>query len=454
MSYRVASDGVWWRRVVIVTLVATICILVTAGAAQSVTPGQLRWTRTVGIIPGSTTDEKTAAGPSGTVAIAATENREAGKRILIARYSATGKQLWLAHSAEEAGAVDIACDKSGNVYVAGTLDPDGMGLARDWLLLKYSASGALVWSRTCVDGVWAGGVAVDKSGNVVIAGTAATAGGRPVGVGAIKYNAAGDQVWASTAIWAPPLTPAPDSHYVRAIALDPSGNVYLTSELRVAGGDEAVTVKIGAGGAVRWGSIYQPRYGTEAYGWGIAASATRAVVCGGTEGAEDDSFIVSYRTDTGAEAAWYESAQGDGKGVFLANVALDGAGNVYVAGDQWQLPSGWAHAYILKLEPSLAVTWAKSYTQGNRAWARDIRRDADGNLYIAAGFSSDSEGNDFLTMKYTSSGVRKWVKAWGGATHGDDAAREMALGTDGSVFVCGYTTTTDAWQLALLKYQR
>jgi hypothetical protein len=453
VSYHVASHGVRWRRVVIVTLVAAICVLVTPTAAQSVTSGQLRWTRTVGIIPGSTTDEKTAAGPSGTVAVAATENRDAGKRILIARYSATGKQVWLAHSAEEANAVDIACDKVGNVYVAGTLNPDGMD--RDWLLLKYNANGALVWSRTCVEGSWAGGVAVDKTGNVVIAGTAASTGSYAVGVGAVKYNAAGDQVWASPAIWDPPLTPAPDSHYVRAIALDPSGNVYLASELRVAGGDEAVTVKISASGAVRWGSVYQPRHGTEAYSWGIVVSATRAVVCGGTEGAEDDAFIVSYRTDTGAEAAWYESAQGDGQGVFLANVALDGAGNVYVAGERWQLPSGWGYAYIQKLKPSLAVTWAKSYTRGNYAWARDIRRDGDGNLYIAAGFNSDAERNDFLTMKYTSSGVRKWVKAWGGAAHGDDAVREMALGTDGSVFACGYTTaTTGFWQLALLKYQR
>jgi hypothetical protein len=302
-------------------------------------------------------------------------------------------------------------------------------------------------------------VAVDKSGNVAIAGTAASTGGKAVGVGALKYDAAGNQVWASAAIWDPPLMPAPDSHYVRAIALDPSGNVYMASELRVAGAagtvSQAVTVKISAGGAVRWGSIYQPRYGAEAYSWGIAASATRAIVCGGTEGAEDDAFIVSYRTDTGEEAAWYESAQGDGQGVFLANVALDGAGNAYVAGERWQLPSGWGYAYIMKLKPNLAVTWTNSYTRGNYAWARGIGCDSGGNLYVAAGFNSDAERNDFLTMKYTSSGVRKWVKAWGGAAHGDDAVREMALGTDGSVVVCGYTTsTTGSWRLALLKYQR
>jgi hypothetical protein len=110
----------------------------------------------------------------------------------------------------------------------------------------------------------------------------------------------------------------------------------------------------------------------------------------------------------------------------------------------------------MKLSPTLAkIVWKATYLpRSHDADARHIAHDGLGNLYVA-GTRETGQYEDILTMKYSSSGARKWLKTWSGGGPGDDEPAGIVLGTKGGVYVGGEATGKgDVLQAVLLKYQR
>jgi hypothetical protein len=117
---------------------------------------------------------------------------------------------------------DITSDDSGNVYVTGESD-DSTGTP-DLILLKYSPSGETQWitryRRTSIGDV-GNDVAVDKSGNVYVAGVTGTSNYMLV-----KFNVQGIVQWSriySQYAFAIPLP---------KLALDSAGYVYVSGHQR------------------------------------------------------------------------------------------------------------------------------------------------------------------------------------------------------------------------------
>ena len=183
-----------------------------------------------------------------------TFNADATGPSFIAKYNSSGTFAWLARIAGS-GYVNpnaVAFDSSGNVIVAGhhgtiTLtaynangSAFGTTLGRigrqDVFVAKYDSSGNVVWLAKINGGGtdYGTGVAVDSSGNVVVAGiyssnplTVYNANGtafgnltRPTGYESFiaKYNSSG------TVVWAAKIT----ASFANAVAVDSSGNVIVS----------------------------------------------------------------------------------------------------------------------------------------------------------------------------------------------------------------------------------
>ena len=118
------------------------------------------------------------------------------------KYNAGGAQQWVARYDGPASSDDVAnalaVDGSGNVYVTGW--STGSGTGYDYATVKYNAAGVQQWAAR-YDGPasgddYAGALAVDGSGNVYVTGYSAGSG-TGYDYATVKYNAAGVQQWAA-----------------------------------------------------------------------------------------------------------------------------------------------------------------------------------------------------------------------------------------------------------------
>jgi alpha-tubulin suppressor-like RCC1 family protein len=141
------------------------------------------------------------------------------------KYNSSGDSVWvkrynsLGNSYD--GANSIAVDTSGNVYVTGYNTVSG--IQYDYATIKYNSSGDSVWVKrynglgNSYDG--ANSIAVDTSGNVYVTGYN-TVSGIQYDYATLKYNSSGDSLWVKR--YKGPVNSSNDAF---SIALDGSGNV-------------------------------------------------------------------------------------------------------------------------------------------------------------------------------------------------------------------------------------
>jgi hypothetical protein len=143
----------------------------------------------------------------------------------------------------------MALDNAGNVYVTGRGN-----LGVDFATVKYDAFGTQQWVAT-YNGPASGSdearaIAVDNAGNVVITGSDVSGGGPASVYSTVKYNAAGVQQWARN-----DNGPANAGDQAYDVAVDTSGNVYVTGQVSNAAYD-VYTIKYNPSGALQWTAGY------------------------------------------------------------------------------------------------------------------------------------------------------------------------------------------------------
>jgi len=461
------------RLAALTAVLAVLILLLLAAEAQAYAPGQLIWAKRIGTSTSDAGAWAVAAGPNGATAIAGWMMvPQAGpppmvQEPMVARYSATGA-MWARTYAANGYAHAVAFDRAGNVYVAATINPNSGG---DIVVLKYSPSGVFKWATTPYDG-GSGGydsareIAVDGAGNVVVAGTS-VAPGSPMGIVVLKYDKDGNLVWPAAARYDPPAgDPDVGSAYVEDLALDGAGNVYVAgaSEYRVSSVwiESALVVKFAAADGVKTaGFVYEPAHNTSSCFDGLTVRGSTVIGVGGTwdpaDAKPEDGLVVRLNVSL-AQKYRKEWGAGNKTGEKFGDAVIDGKGNVYVTGDQWlDRPGGYGKAVTMKLSPTLSrILWKATYlpaSRGAEGWY--IARDSSGNIFVSGATDNSRGDEDILTIKYSPTGARKWLRTWSAGGPDDDESNGMVLGTKGGVYVGGQVTGKgDISQAALLKYQR
>lgn len=308
------------------------------------------------------------------------------------KYDSAGNQIWVRRydAAENdveggEGGNAVAVDAAGNVYVAGY----SSGGFDTYVVVKYDAAGNELWARNYNAGngdAIATALVVDASGNVHVTGQSATEGYTETQYSTIKYKTDGTQLWARSYSNADK-----DPAQAYALAVDASGNVYVTGDIG--------TVKYNAAGTRLWAA--------SSAGEDVAVDASGNVYVVGSGG------TIKYNA-AGTEL-WRKFVRSLARSL----VALDGLGNVYVAESN---PNGGGSDPDItdfdlatrKYNASGTQLWVQYYNGPSDSYdaAAGLVVDASGNVYVT-GYSEDAEtGYDYITVKYSQTGLPQAVSSF------------------------------------------
>ncbi len=244
------------------------------------------------------------------------------------------------------------------------------------------------------------------------------------------------------------------------IAVDPSGEVYVTGKVTDAGKDYGYgTTKYNSDGNLAWGPITEngvPPYDDEAAA--IALDDAYVYVAGRIAGPNGDySFgTVKYERSNG-NRVWSRQEDGDaGNPDEAVAIAVDAPGNVYVAGNSFSPAREWSYK-VIKYDRDGNLKWAaladanESSANPDRIFAMAI--DAAGNVYVTGiGYYDDAALDDYMTIKYNGgTGLVLWKKFY----HGNAEDQPLALGLDrtGHVYVTGRSKkSSGSWDYLTIKY--
>jgi hypothetical protein len=371
------------------------------------------------------------------------------------KYDSEGTELWVARyngpegSADEARA--IAVDALGNVYVTG----ESRGVtSKDYATIKYGPdSNVPLWVArydgpdNLADEVEA--IAVDDSGNVYITGHSySSSHGRDIVT--IKYDSSdGNEVWAERY-----NGPGDDWDYASAVAVDDSGNVYVTGTSAGAGtSDDTVTIKYEPDGNEAWAARYNgPANGFEmAEGLAIDGSGN-IYVTGGSEGVGTSGDVTTIKYDTNGNEVWVARYDGPaGQEDFGGKIVIDGSGNIYVSATaNYTFPTATADYVTIKYgaesnEPEWVALYDGLDNLGDMP--ADIALDDSGNIYVTGYANYYNSGvsdpnppsGNFATIKYgPDSNVPIWIAEYDGPPNRPDIGQAIALDSSGNVYVTGF----------------
>ncbi len=372
-----------------------------------------------------------------------------GVQLWVALYNGPGNYFDEAHS--------LAVDGDGNVYVTGKSALNGTPPFNfDYATIKYSPSGNQLWvARYNGPGNGddeAASLVVDGNGNVYVTGLS-------VGIGTgsdystVKYNASGVQQWIARY-----NGPGDGYDLATGLGVDADNNVYVTGWSLGNGTDsDFATIKYDSSGMQQWVARYNgPANGSDAPASLAVDSGGNVYVTGYSMGSGSLTDYGTIKYDSFGNQLWVAFYNGSYNFRDEArSLAVDDGGNVYITGRSATSELDFDYATI-KYDSSGNQIWVASYNGPDNGddQAYALALDGDGNVYVAGySYSSDTD-YDYATIKYDSFGNQFWVARYNGPGNIWDFAYSLALDGIGNVYLTGNSCGLTSADYATIKYSQ
>jgi len=352
------------------------------------------------------------------------------------KYSSLGVEQWIrrynAHGNSLDYATAIAVDRQSNVYVTGA---SWDSTTYNYATVEYNSLGVEQWAAryngpgNSYDEATA--IAVDDSGNVYVTGYSYGSGvGGYYDYATIKYNSLGVEQWVARY-----NGPGNDLDKATTIAIDSSGNVYVTGYSDGSGTScDYATIKYNSSGVEQWIRRYNGTGNSDVANALAVDGSGNVYVTGNSYGLGTYSDYATVKYNTSGVEQWVARYNGPGNDYDNANdLAVDDSGNVYVTG-----PSA-----TIKYNSSGVEQWI-------RGGANAITVDSSGNVYVAGSSMCLGTKLDYATIKYSTDGKEQWGVRYNGPENFNDQAKGIAIDAVGNVYVTG----TSGGYYATIKYEQ
>jgi len=312
------------------------------------------------------------------------------------KYAPNGDTIWVRHyngpinSSDEANGIVV--DDSGYVYVTGwSVDH---GTLFDFVTIKYSPNGDTLWVRR-YDGLLSDmpvDIKVDQAGNVYVTGTECilSLDFNCSNYATIKYAPNGDTLWVRR-------YDGGGNDFASELEIGPNGNVYVTGYSWTGYSFDYLTIAYSQNGDTLWLRGYNgPGDSTdEASALAVDDSGNVYVTGSSWNGTSFDYATIKYSPN--GDVLWTRQYNGPGnKTDWVSAIDVDVNGDVYITG--YSMGIGRYPDYATIKYTSLGDTaWITRFDREDINWyiAKALSVDDSGNVYVT-GYSSDG----FATIKY------------------------------------------------------
>src|ERR1041385_5187882 len=363
---------------------------------------------------------------------------------------------WVTHFASQDSIIESPSVKDAhqNYYVAGYTVTDSTGA--DIVVVKYDRYGNLRWSKrfyadTCYCRDQATAICVDPDYSVYVTGISFIDSTHGFDYVTIKYDSAGSQQWVKY------YNGNYAGGYDVPVAIVPlQGYVFVTGTSQDSTGLlDIVTIRYkGSNGNVGWTNHYD--YSAHLYDVprAMKAGGTRINVTGGSQNSYLDWDYVSLQYDTSGSLLSATRVNNSGSSFDRANaVALTDSGIAYITGRAF-IGGNDYDIRTVKLNPNGSIQWIRRYDyNGLMDEATSIDVDAEENIYVTGYGKADSANEDYITLKYDSTGDLQWIKYFNGTGNGKDIAWDIDVDSIGTAYVTGETYNGNNSDFCTIAYQ-
>lgn len=290
----------------------------------------------------------------------------------------------------------------------------------------------------------------DESGNTYVCGFSEGLISSYDDLIVFKVNASGQLVWEYR--WTG-IEETSDERGV-AIAIDAQKNVYVTCKVdtSLSGNyNDIYTIKLSPNGQLLWENYYNGTAGGSDVPVGIAVDGSGNVFVAGTTastGTGLDGVAICY--DSNGTQLYATTYDGGGQSEYFLAMAIDNSSNLYAAGGFNPLSGAFTDGLLVKFNPAGTMEWDTTYDYGAGTGDRDFFNSIaiDNNQDIVVAGQSNF---DFITAKYDPSGNQLWFDNYSYSTF-TDSATTIATDADNNVIVGGNFGQFVASDFGVVKY--
>ncbi len=218
------------------------------------------------------------------------------------------------------------------------------------------------------------------------------------------------------------------------IAVDNSGNVYVTGYISTGIASDYYTIKYDSSGNTIWTQRYDSGWDNDC-GEGISVDNNGNVYVTGYAGLIANYYTIKYDGSNGNTIQTQVYDGGDYDRAY--SIYVDSNGYIYISGESRNSTSDYDF-FTIKYSNNGNTIWTQRYNGNtNNYYSRGICVDSAENVYV-----SGMAGSGFFTIKYNNLGNTIWTQrgCW-------DKAYGIAVDNNGYVYVTGYTNGHDYYTI-------
>ena len=391
---------------------------------------------------------------SGALYVAASGGATVDKpaHLTLIKHDASGIVVWATPfapaSATRTGAVDVAVDGSGAVYVLGWTTTPSTG--KDWLVVKFSAAGSVVWSHR----LHGSGTSSDAPQDLLVTGSGRVwacgslgRSGHGLDAAVVRFAASSGKVLVRRFV----DDPAHRGDVFNVLGVDREGRLFAAGQYgqKAGGGRNGLLAAWTAAGSplwVRdWGS--DGRYDDPVNGLVVTAGGKAYAV--GALGDPHGSSALIRQYSAAGRFIWRGTFTTESAGGFCRFVAAAPLtnGRIVATGD-FKGANGNSNIVTVAFAPRGPSLWTSTYDTPHQKGspsndvACGVATDASGRVFVAATvpFSMDG-GSQIGVLRYSANGALGWsTPALWDDGQKDSRAAALTL-APGAVIVTGRTLT-------------